>query len=553
MRYRLKASEQIAKLLEGYKVTHFFHVPVILPETVKRMPDVGITPIMTHGEKAAAYMADGYARTSGKVGLCGAQAIGSTNLAAGLRDAYMARAPLLALSGSPDIRNRYRNLYQDLDDRLAFEAVTKWNADVPDESRMADLLRQAFRVVTSAPSRPVHLALWGRIGNVGDAEAVGDSRAEAHFGSAPSARPHAEHAIILQALEVLARARRPVILAGNGVARSRAEEELRALASSAQVPVLSSLNGISTIQTDSPLYGGVVGDYGADFSNQVLLESDAVLVVGSALGSMTTRMWTLLPPGANIIQIDVDGAEVGRNFAVAVGLVGDAKAILAQLLDAGGFKSPAPWLERVQELRKKWLAEVAPREYSSDVPIRPERLVTLAFEGAASDAIFVGDTGHIAAWTARHAKLRGRQRMIRAAGSLGWGLPAAVGAKCAEPSREVICLTGDGGVYWHIAELETARRYKLPIIVVINNNVAMNQEASLWDKGVADQMGNWRFEDCDFAAIARGFGCFGARVDRPGDFRRALDEARQTGLPSVIDARTDVNVVAPVSFGPGFT
>ena len=164
----MRTSDQIAEMLSEYHVSHFFFVPVILPETVKRMSERDILPVMTHGEKAAAYMADGFARISRKVGVCGAQAIGSTNLAAGLRDAYMARTPVVALSGEPDARTSYRNLYQDVDDHGAFEAVTKWNAHVPGPSRFPDLLRQAFRAASSGVPRPVHLGLSGRTGNPGD-------------------------------------------------------------------------------------------------------------------------------------------------------------------------------------------------------------------------------------------------------------------------------------------------------------------------------------------------------------------------------------------------
>ena len=178
----VQTSDQIAEMLIQYGVSHFFFVPVILPETVKRMSERGILPVMTHGEKAAAYMADGYARISRKVGLCGAQAIGSTNLAAGLRDAYMARAPIVALSGEPDARNSYRNLYQDLDDHGAFEAVTKWHARVPGPSRFPDLLRQAFRAASSGVPRPVHLSLAGRTGNPGDSPAEGIRSEERRVG-----------------------------------------------------------------------------------------------------------------------------------------------------------------------------------------------------------------------------------------------------------------------------------------------------------------------------------------------------------------------------------
>ena len=546
----MQTSDQIAEMLSGYGVSHFFFVPVVLPETLKRMSGHGILPVMTHGEKAAAYMADGYARISRKVGVCGAQAIGSTNLAAGLRDAYMARTPVIALSGVPDERSAYRNLYQDVDDHGAFEAVTKWNAHVPGPSRFPDLLRQAFRSATSGVPRPVHLGLAGRTGNQGDSPAQGITRAEPRYGTAPSDRPMAAPSSVAAAVELLAGARRPVILAGNGVARSGAARELVALAEQLRIPVITTLNGLATIGSDHPLYGGVVGEYGADFANAILLRADVVLVAGSSLGSMTTRSWSLIPADARIIQADIDGAEIGRNFECATPLVGDVGAVIGQLAAAATSQGPAEWTAQVADMRAGYRARVRENETSDAVPIRPERLFAAIGDEMAADGIMVGDTGHVGAWTARHLRLTGRQSIVRAAGSLGWGLPASLGVKCACPDREVICVTGDAGFFYHVSELETARRYGLKVIVVVNNNTSMNQEAPFWDEGSADQDKNWQFHDTDLAEIARGFGCHGARVDDPADFAAALDKARASGLPAVIDVRTDRAVAAPPSFGP---
>jgi acetolactate synthase-1/2/3 large subunit len=546
----VQTSDQVAEMLSAYGVSHFFFVPVILPETVKRMSERGILPVMTHGEKAAAYMADGYARISRKVGLCGAQAIGSTNLAAGLRDAYMARAPIVALSGEPDARSSYRNLYQDLDDHGAFEAVTKWNARVPGPSRFPDLLRQAFRAASSGVPRPVHLGLAGRTGNPGDSPAEGITRAEPRYGTSPSDRPLAATSSVDAAVELLAAARRPVILAGNGVARSGAARELVALAEQLRIPVVMTLNGLSTIDFDHPLYGGVAGEYGADSANAILLRADVVLVAGSSLGSMTTKNWSLIPPGAQIIQVDIDGAEIGRNYECAVPAVGDAGAVIAQLTAAARFQAAGEWAAEIADIRAGWRAAVQESETSEAVPVRPERLFRMIGEQMAADGIMVGDTGHTAFWTARHIRLSHRQSAVRAAGSLGWGLPASLGVKCASPDREVICVTGDAGFFYHVSELETARRYGLAVIVVVNNNTSMNQEASFWDADSAGQRKNWTFHDTDLAGIARGFGCHGARVDDPGDFPAALDKARASGLPAVIDVRTDIAVVAPPSLGP---
>jgi acetolactate synthase I/II/III large subunit len=546
----VQTSDQIAEMLSAYGVSHFFFVPVILPETVKRMSARGILPVMTHGEKAAAYMADGYARISRNVGICGAQAIGSTNLAAGLRDAYMARTPVIALSGAPSAQTAYRNLYQDVDDHGAFEAVTKWNAHVPGPDRFPDLLRQAFRTATAGVPRPVHLALAGRIGNQGDSPAEGTTRAEPRYASAPSDRPLAAQASVTAAAELLASARRPVILAGNGVTRSGAARELVALAEQLRAPVVTSLNGLATIAHDHPLYGGVIGEYGADFANKILLRADVVLVAGSSLGSMTTRSWSLIPAGAQIIQIDIDGTEIGRNFPCAVPLAGDAGAVIGQLAAAASTQGPTEWVAEAAGIRASWHAEVLPSETADAVPIRAERLFRMIGEEMADDGIVVGDTGHVGAWSARHLRLTARQAIVRAAGSLGWGLPASLGVKCARPGREVICVTGDGGFFYHIAELETARRYGINVIVVVNNNTSLNQEARLWDANVPDQARNWQFHDTDLVQIARGFGCHAARVDHPADYAAALDKARASGLPAVIDVRTDAAIAAPPSFGP---
>src|SRR6185437_8274047 len=517
-----------------------FFVPVVLPETVKRMPGRGILPVMTHGEKAAAYMADGYARISRKVGVCGAQAIGSTNLAAGLRDAYMARTPVIALSGVPSAQTAYRNLYQDVDDHGAFAAVTKWHATVPGPARFPDLLRQAFRSATSGVSRPVHLALAGRTGNMGDSVAEGVTRAEPRYGTAPADRPLADASSVAAAVRLLAAAQRPVILAGNGVARSGAARELVALAEQLRIPVVMSLNGMATIGIDHPLYGGVVGEYGADSANRILLRADVVLVAGSSLGSMTTRTWSLIP----------EGAEIGRNFECAVPVVGDAGAVIGQLAAAASSQASADWIAEVADIKTAWRDEVHGGETSGAVPIRPERLFRMVGEEMADDAVVVGDTGHVGAWSARHLRLSSRQSIVRAAGSLGWGLPASLGVKSACPDREVICVTGDAGFFYHISELETARRYGLNVIVVVNDNTSLNQEQFLWDADTADQDKNWRFHDSDLVAIARGFGCHAARVDDPGDFAGALDKARASGLPAVIDVRTDPAVTSPQSYGP---
>jgi acetolactate synthase-1/2/3 large subunit len=541
----VRTSEQIADMLKSYGVTHFFFTPVIAPPLMKVAVEIGITPIMTHGEKAAAYMADGYARVSGRPGVCGAQHVGSTNLASGLRDGYMARSPIVAMSGSSDTDSRYKGLYQDVDDHGAFEAMTKWNVRVDDPARLPDLLRQAFRAATCGAPRPVHLELPGMQGNISDADAGGDSFAEERFARAPSYRVPADAEVVADAAASLAGAERPIILAGNGVIRSRAVAVLRAFARDRALPVVTTMNGMSAIAHADPLFAGVVGDYGSTLGNRVVHEADVILVVGSALGSMTTRKWSVIADGTKILQIDIEPLEIGRNYHSAAPMVGDARTVLRQLAQTPAFTTPSAWTARVGEIRDEYAAKVRDVETSAEVPMRPERLVTMLSAEIADTAVVVLDTGHSGHWSGQHLKLGAETTLIRAAGSLGWGVPAGIGAKCAVPDREVVVFTGDGGFYWHMAELETARRNGIPVIVVVNNNVSLNQEQYIWDTANPKHHNYWKHHDTDIVAISRGLGAFATRVDDPAEFASAFKEARNSGLPAVLDVRTSIDAMAP--------
>jgi acetolactate synthase-1/2/3 large subunit len=515
------------------------------------MTELGITPVMTHGETAAAYMADGYARVSRRPGLCGSQAIGSTNLAAGLRDAYMARSPVIAFSGGPIAATRHRNLYQEVDDMPVFERFTKFNAVVDDPARLPDLLRQAYRAATTGITRPVHLEFAGFWGNVTAEATDAAPEVDTRYACAPAVRQCADPDLVGQAVEHLMNAKRPVILAGGGVKRSAAEGALRDFARIAKLPVATSLNGMGVMGDADPLSVGVVGDYARDCANRTIAEADLVVVVGSALGSLTTRNWALPPAKTRIIHIDIDAAEIGRNYPDSLPLVGDARLILDQLVQAArNLPDRSAWLSRVAGFKSEWSDAAVHLETSAAAPIRPERLMRAISNAAPDDAIIVSDTGHAGAWCARHLYLKETQTFIRAAGSLGWGFPAAIGAKCAAPNRPVICFTGDGGFYFNLVELETARRYGVNLVIVVNNNSCMNQEAVLWDVGNAKQEKNWRFCDTDFVSVAESLGCTGLRVSRPHEIEPAIATALLAKTPVVVDVRTDPAAIAPPSWSP---
>ena len=249
----------------------FFMVPAVLRRTFAEMERrTKIARIHCHGEKSAAYMADGYARASGKPGVCMAQVIGALNLAAGLRDAYLAHAPVIAMTGGRDPKTKFRKVYQEIDDVPAFEPVTKMNVTIDDVARIPDMIRQAFRTATTGAPGPVHLQFRGNEGQVDLEEAEMDALVETQFARVPPFRPEPEAAHVKGALELLQKAERPIIVAGGGARASGAGKELVALAEALQIPVATSLNGKDIIPGVHPLSVGVVGTYSRESANRAV-------------------------------------------------------------------------------------------------------------------------------------------------------------------------------------------------------------------------------------------------------------------------------------------
>ena len=547
---RLSGPEFFVEALSAYGVTHCFYVPVVISEAMKLMPDKGITAVMTHGEKAAAYMADGYARISGKVGVCAAQAIGATNLAAGLRDAYLARIPVLAISGGMNVASRYRHFYQEIDDMPIYDHLTKFNARIEDASRMPDLLAQAFRAATTGMPQPVHLELDGLWHEQSMQPIEHDLSFEARYARYPAIRQPALAEDVARALTAIEKAKRPVIVAGGGVVSSRAAAYLVDFARRHAIPVAKSLNAKDVMLDTDPLSLGVVGQYSATSANAAVSQADLVIYIGSLTGGLVTRNRKVPSPETAVVHIDINPENIGRNYPNTVGVCGDAATVLQQLLAVGArFKAPDEWITRTSEFKAEWDKQVRPMETSDAVPMRPERLLHDLSGVLPSNAIVVGDTGHSGAWIAQNLKVTSEsQRVIRAHGSLGWALPASMGAKAARPDCPVICFTGDGGFMYHMAELETAVRYGLNTITVVNNNAALNQEAHIWDWN-EKWANNWRFAPVDYGYIAKAFGVGYAKVEKPGQLERAMSEALSASKPFLIEGLTDIEAMASRAYG----
>ncbi|MPZ14934.1 MAG: thiamine pyrophosphate-binding protein [Chloroflexi bacterium] len=440
MTTRRSGSQLVADLLENYGVTHVFFVPTILNNSLYQLEErTNIARVVTHSEKAAAYMADGYARASGRVGVCMAQMVGAGNLAAGLRDGAMASSPMIAITGGPYDYSRGRFQYQEMDDTSAFGSYTKQSLYVSRLDRLAPSFRQAFRLATTGRPGAVHLQLESHWGDaVERQEGDVDASAEVRFGRAPAFRPSPEASDVARAAELLASAERPVIVAGGGVGRSDARAELVALAESLSIPVASSLTGKDVIPAGHPLAAGVVGLYSRQSANDIVSRADLVFFIGTKTGSLVTLDWRIPAPGTPVIQADIDGDITGLNYPNSASLTGDAKmTLLALTAEMENVTRPdrSGWLQETASITAEWYRSQDEFRTSDASPMRPERLCRELSDALPDNAMMVVDTGHSGVWGASHIDLASPdQRFLRAAGSLGWALPASIGASAPSPS-----------------------------------------------------------------------------------------------------------------------
>ena len=554
---RMTGAECLADMLAGYGVTHVFMVPAVLRRTFAEMERrTKIARVHCHGEKSAAYMADGYARASGKPGICMAQVIGALNLAAGLRDAYLAHSPVIAMTGGRDPKTKFRKVYQEIDDVPAFEPVTKFNATIDEVARIPDMVRQAFRVATSGVPGPVHLQFRGNEGQLDLEEAEMEALVETQFARVPPFRPEPEAAHVKAALDLLQKAERPIFVVGGGARVSGAGPELVALAQALQIPVATSLNGKDCIPGTHPLSVGVVGSYSRESANRAVNLADLVCFIGSESGGMTTHFWAVPKIGTPAIQIDIEPESLGRNYPLQASVLGDAKSVLVRMLgqiDKSSATKRDPWIKEISALRGEWYAKYKAVLESDSVPIHPARICSELTKHVPDDGIVVVDTGHAGMWMGGMYDLRApTQSYLRSAGHLGWAFPAGIGAKAACPERPVVVFTGDAGFWYHIAEIETAVRWKINSVTVVNNNGGGNQSKRGFDRAYGGEPTNksrelWTYNAMNFARLAEDMGALGIRVERASDIAPALARALAANRPAVIDVVSDIEALAPLA------
>ncbi len=547
----------LAELLKSLGVTHIFMVPAVLRRTMVEIEKrTNIKRIHVHSEKSAAYMADGYARVSHKPAICMAQIIGALNIAAGLRDAFLAHSPVIALTGGREPKTKFKKVYQEIDDMPAFEPVTKFNATIDDVNRFSDMMEQAFRVATSGSPGPVHLQFRGNEAQI-DLEEIEEEVTVNEINiQIPPHRPICDDSVLKKALEAIQTASKPIIVAGGGARHSGCSKELLTFAEKLSIPIATSLNGKDLLNSNHPLSCGVVGTYSRESANLSVKEADLVIFIGSETGSMTTHFWAVPTTKVRVIQIDIEPENLGRNYNLEVAIHGDAKVILERmttLADSKNFPERTEWLSRITKLRSDWYYKYQPLMESDAKPIRPERLCREISNAAPKNAVFVVDTGHAGMWMGGMFDLtHSEQTYIRSAGHLGWAFPASLGAKCALPNKPVICFTGDAGFWYHIAEIEVAVRWNINTIVIVNNNSGGNQSKRGFDRAYGGEQTEegrqlWTFNNINFAAIAENIGAVGIRVENAKEIKPAIEKAIELNNPVIIDVVTDINALAPLA------
>src|SRR5712692_8976168 len=549
----MNGAEWLARALAGTGMSHVFFVESTLRRTLLQLGDLGVKPVLAHSEKAAAYMADGYARVAGRPGVCMAQSVGAANLASGLQDPWLGRSPVIAFTGHKEPSFQHRNSYQEIAHAPLFSAVTKFSSPVYSTSELPRLLRHAWRAALADTPRPTHLDFNGLQGDVIELGQTAEPPViEAEARRVPVHRPVADERDIERATALLTGARRVAIVAGDGAAASAAGPEVLALAEA----LATTLGGRGIIPTRHRLSAGVAGSYSAPPANRIVCGADLVLFVGCDTGDQVTLNWRIPPIDTKIVQIEADPLEIGRSYPNTTGLVGDPKATLARLNQLIGHPArDQGFTEEAARIVADWRATMATLVEKNTAPISVERLCAEVTRALPADGILVADTGYSGIWTGTMIELNGAgQGYQRAAGSLGWSFPAALGAQCAAGPRKVLCFTGDGGFYYHLAELETARRCNIPLTLVVNNNSGFGQNLTGVNRIAGNRPGRGeeliRFGPTDFTEVAKSFGVRGIRVVEPQQLAPALADALAADAPVLVDVVTELEPRAPEPWSP---
>lgn len=507
---------------------------------------LGLRHDLINDERTGAFAADAYARIAGRPGVCDATlGPGATNLVTALVESLNAGVPIIAIAGDAHRAHAWKNMTQEARQVDILRPAVKELLRVESVARVPELAARAFAIATSGRPGPVVLDIPEDVAHGEHDFVASDFRMDPKTFAIPARRIRPDAHDVEAAAALLARAKRPIILAGGGVHLSGGSEELLRLAHEQSIPVAHTMSGKGSIACTSALSAGLFGRY-SRIANDLIAESDCIVSVGCKLGEIATKRFALLPKGVPIVHLDIVAEEIGRTSFADVALWCDAREGLRDLSDAladgrsARRAERAAYIAEVATCMARWREEAQARYTSADVPINMGRLIGELQKAMPPEGILVADGGFAAHWTGLlyDTQRAGRTYIAdRGFASIGYGLPGAIGAQLAAPESPVFAVTGDGGLNMTIGDLETAKRAGANAILIVVNNAASGYVKALQHAMYGS--GNYQSSDLremDYAAIARAMGCRGIRVERPDDLAGAYRTAlADRSLPTIID------------------
>ncbi|HBQ87519.1 MAG TPA: biosynthetic-type acetolactate synthase large subunit [Syntrophomonas sp.] len=533
---KLKGAQVLLQCLQAEGVDTIFGYPggVVLP-IYDALYNSDIRHILARHEQGAAHAADGYARATGKVGVCLATSgPGATNLVTGIANAYMDSIPMVAFTGQVVSSQIGRDAFQEADITGITLPITKHNYLLERTEDLPRVIKEAFYIARTNRPGPVVVDL---------PKDLMDKEIEFH-GAPDEVNMRGYRVLkginagqVIAAAEMIQNASRPLIYAGGGVISSNAASELKQLAEMMKIPVTTTLMGIGGFPGNSYLSLGMLGMHGTRYANYAIGECDLLIGVGVRFDDRVTGSLEHFAPHAKVIHIDVDAAEIGKNIDAGVPIVGEVKEVLQALLQR---LKPVEKLSEWHETIDRWKEE-SPLKYDTEnsTRIMPQLVIEKIYEKTKGEAIITTEVGQHQMWTAQYYKFNQPRTFLTSGGlgTMGYGFPAAIGAKIACPDKTVIDIAGDGSIQMNIQELATAVDYKLPVIICILNNQFLGMVRQ-W-QGLF-YGGRYSYTDIscqpDFVKLAQAYGAKGIRVKNSADIDDALDEALQvTDRPVVMD------------------
>ncbi|MFC6938766.1 biosynthetic-type acetolactate synthase large subunit [Salinirubellus sp. GCM10025818] len=531
-------AQSVVRALENAGVEYLFGVQggAIMP-VYDALFDSEMTHVTMAHEQGAAHAADAYGIVTGKPGVCLATSgPGATNLVTGIADADMDSDPLLALAGQVPTDFVGSDAFQETDTTGVTRPVTKQNYFAGDADSVGDLVGEAFALAERGRQGPTLVDLPKDVTQGETDHEPGPARTPDTYRPAE----RADESAVREAAEAFAASERPVILAGGGVIKAEASEELRRFAIEHEIPVVTTMPGIGAFPEDHDLSMEWAGMHGTGYANLALTMTDCMLAVGTRFDDRLTGGVETFAPDAEIIHVDIDAAEISKNVQADYGLVGDAKAVLDQLYEA---VAPTPDADEWRAQCREW-KEQYPMTYEApdDEPLKPQFVVEAVDEATPDDTIVTTGVGQHQMWACQYWEFTEPRTWVSShgLGAMGYGLPSAIGAKVAAPDREVVCFDGDGSFLMTCQELTVAVREELDITVFVLNNefigmVRQWQDGFYEGRHMASEYG-WMPQ---FDTLAEAFGAQGFRIDDYDEVADTVEEALAYDGPSVVDVHVD--------------